>query len=60
MDAENEIISCEYGYAGCQYYKDGICTYNSSPIKFEFAKACYSDIVLDRMDCEADYELNRM
>lgn len=55
MIMKKGFVPCEYRYAGCQYYKEGICTYDSSPIKIECAKACYEDQRLDQMECDADY-----
>lgn len=38
---------CEF--SGCPYNKDGVCIYASSPIRYDFARACHADYV---DDCE--------
>lgn len=36
---------CEF--FGCPYNQDGVCVYASSPIRYDFARACHDDYVDD-------------
>lgn len=48
---------CMFNYSGCEYYKDGRCVYNIHPIRIEISKACYDEIMQDRIECELDYDM---
>ena len=39
MNREFDITRCE-GYEGCIYHENGVCTYDTAPIKVPFNMAC--------------------
>ena len=43
MDKEFDITRCE-GYEGCIYCVDGVCNYDTAPIKVPFNMACREPI----------------